>query len=309
MCVAQNSKIIGATMGKILYFNINYKCNNNCIFCFSHNVGTTRKDMSIDNIKKTIENTTITPNDLIVINGGEPCVYPDFDNLLEYISRLNCQCNIYTNGTLLMHSKIPISNSNILFVIPVHGSQITHNFIAGRTDSYTETIQSLIFLQKHNIRYALKFIISKEMIFENFNISQFIKEYSFNPEVIYLARMNTTIKSTANKYTAPNNIEVVEFLNYNASILKSKYLLKYLDFAPCMISEIHFIHSKPTELETHKFYFNDSEYTMQNRNYYKERLTFDRCTNCMYNNICDYLSDSYYILSQYCTNELHLKLE
>lgn len=130
-------------MNRILYFNIDYRCNNACVFCFSHNVGNGRADIQFDSFKKILEEIKADNRDLIIINGGEPTIHPQFSNFVSYIGEQCLPCRIYSNGTRINSDTYPTAFDNIRFIIPIHGEKEVHDFITGRNGAFNDTLASL----------------------------------------------------------------------------------------------------------------------------------------------------------------------
>ena len=98
------SKIRDYGMKNIFYFNITYGCNSNCIFCYSHNTchnNTSHNEMTADVFKKYIEERNVSEHDRIIINGGEPLLHTQIEEILHLLNSYNCEVLIYTNGRLL----------------------------------------------------------------------------------------------------------------------------------------------------------------------------------------------------------------
>lgn len=282
-------------MNRILYFNIDYRCNNKCVFCFSHNVGTNRGDISLDRFIEILKNAKADNGDLIVINGGEPFLHENINQMMYYVLENGLRCNIYTNGTLLNGLELNLRSNNITFVIPVHGYEKTHDVLTARAGAYTQTLESLFFLEHHSFRYSLKFILSKELISSGFDISNFIATNQLHPVKLYIARMNSTIRSMENNYSLPQDEQLIHYIEAQQS--KLDLAVGYLDFPPCYLRGID-IQVDIDKLDEWDFYFNDCTITMQKRDYAKERLNNAACKCCNYNSLCNHLSSTYYILGQ-----------
>ena len=86
--------------------NLNYKCNADCIYCFSHKAktyfNTKIKDVPVYEIMKdAIKKKLILRNCEIHLGGGEPALNYEFEDLIELF--LNNDCNnlkIYTSGII-----------------------------------------------------------------------------------------------------------------------------------------------------------------------------------------------------------------
>lgn len=285
-------------MKRVIYFNVNYICNNRCLFCFSSSTSGGDRKGCISHQEMLRRIKAIEPNsdDLIVINGGEPTLHPQFYELL--ISLMNCnnaRIVVYTNAISLDVTQLV--NSEVTFVIPIHGSASVHNEITQNPTSYDSTMACIQELQNANYQYSLKFIINEEMIFKGFNIKEFLIENRLSPSEVILARMNETKTSRKNCYAVPQPLDVKRYFNYQVQVLKNFTALKILDIPPCFVDELSA--SKPINVFQNKpqFYFNDEDHVMEKRDYYKQVKIGDHCRGCVYEELCDLMSESYLTLA------------
>lgn len=278
------------------------------MFCFSHNVGNMAREIPIKKIIQLIDSISLLKDDIVVVNGGEPSLHSEFDCLLKYIKSFPCVCKIYTNGRRLSKIGNQLSD-NICFIIPIHGNKLTHNLLTRAEGAFEETIASLLWLNKNKIKYNLKFIISKEMIQDNFDILNFLEYYKLCPQEIYLSRMNVTIKSNKNQYSIPSFKDEYKYLkNQFESLNKEDFKIKFLDFPPCYFNYLYAKYNLVTTEES-IFFYNDYKYFMEKRIYKKMRLHTSKCNYCEHIDVCDFLSNSYYLFEYKGNSIIELELE
>jgi MoaA/NifB/PqqE/SkfB family radical SAM enzyme len=257
-------------------------------------VGDKRRELYLKEFNSLLKKINVTDKDIIVINGGEPSIHSEFKEWLYALSGYPCNCKIYTNGRKLNNLEGNIGN-NIEFIIPIHGTEIVHDSQTRVKGAFRETVISLRYLQNKNINYGLKFIISNEMMLEEFDIAEFLNHYSLLPQEIYIARMNSTIKSKQNKYTMPSKHEEKSYLNGQLKILSMlNYKLKILDFPPCYL-ENSVVMCDDKIFDDVSFVFNDYKHFMEERVYKKERWK-ENCDDCLYNNLCNEICQTYYVI-------------
>lgn len=285
-------------MNRIFYYNITYRCNLNCVFCFSNSTCLNGKSMKVATIINSLHNLNPDEDDLIVLNGGEPSFHPEFyDLLLALQSEYQSDIAIYSNGCILNVSKLKVNNStNTFFVIPIHGNERMHDKITQVNGAFQHSISNIKLLNQIGYRYKIKFIVNGMMILENFNIAEFIDNQQLNPEEIIIARLNGTTKSKKNNVIVPANQELVKYIQEQIKRLNSQYKIKLLDFPPCYIIGYSL---KMTDAKTPVFYFNDINNAMDIRSYYKEIMIGSNCTDCNYRKICKTMEGSYLTLSIY----------
>lgn len=285
-------------MNRIFYYNITYRCNLNCVFCFSNSTCSNGKNMDVATITDNLHNLKPDEGDLIVLNGGEPSIHPYFyDLLLTLQSEYQSNLAIYSNGSILNITKLKaIKSTNTFFVIPIHGNEEMHDKITQLTGSFQHSLSNIKSLNHIKYRYKIKFIVNELMVSGNFNISDFIIDQQLNPEEIIIARLNSTTKSKKNHVILPTNKELVKYIQKQIKQLYGNFKIKLLDFPPCYITDFSL---QTTTIETPVFYFNDISNVMDIRSYYKEIMIGSKCADCVYRKICKIMENSYLTLSFY----------
>jgi len=294
-------------MNRIFYYNITYRCNQNCVFCFSNSTCSDGKNMDVASIIDNLHKFKPDKEDLIVLNGGEPSVHPLFYDLLHTLqSRYQSELAIYSNGSMLNISELKeIRLTNTFFVIPIHGNEALHDRITQTPGSFQHSLSNIKSLSQIGCRYKIKFIVNDLMISENFNISDFLVGQNLCPEEIIIARLNGTAKSKKNNVILPTNNGLVNYLQEQLRQLHSNHKIKLLDFPPCYINECSL---RATPIDIPVFYFNDASNSMEIRPYYKEIPIGLECSDCANSKICKTMKNSYLTLSLY-GDELLLERE
>ena len=296
-------------MKDIFYFNVNYKCNNMCRFCFSHNVGSERGEMTLSSIENVLN--MCSENDLVVINGGEPSLHEQLNEIIESILSRNLYCNVYTNGRRLSEFNFrQDSIERLRFIIPIHGDREIHDYITQVDGSYDETLKSLKYING-KYTYNIKFIVNKEMIYKNFNVYNFLTNNDLKPDEVVLARLNRTRKSKINKYEIPNHSDEKEYIKRCMNELHQFYNICILDYPMCFIEKKWQRKINQNELKKYgQFVYSDDKICAKKRKYLKQKLVFPECYKCDYIKLCNYLSESYDVIKlKKKTSELVLELE
>lgn len=288
--------IYGDDMNRVFYFNIIYRCNINCKFCFSNSTSNNGSIMDSKQIINSIINKQLDKDDLIVINGGEPAVHKELYSILHELIRITeAEIAVYSNGSMLDVLKLPKSDK-LFFVIPIHGFEASHDGITQMSGSYKKTFNVISLLDIRGFRYRLKFIINKNMVEEKFDIRDFLEKNHMQPEEIIIARLNETNKSRINHVLLPTTTELSIFLNIQVANLNNSYKVKLLDIPPCYIGNILDINSNAN---IPIFYFNDFQNLMKVHDYYKEVMIGSGCKKCRFYSECKVMKHTYLTLQVY----------
>ncbi len=99
--------------------HITERCNYQCKYCFAH-FGK-QKDLSVDNWKKIIDNLAQSGKvSAINFAGGEPLLYKNFIELVDYAKNYGFKLSLISNGYFLLNEKLTpdklLKNLNMLGV-------------------------------------------------------------------------------------------------------------------------------------------------------------------------------------------------
>lgn len=145
----------------VINLHILESCNYRCKYCFAH-FGS-KKILSLDEWKRIIDNISSSIDvKRFNIAGGEPLLYPNIDELIQYIKLKGIEVSIITNGVLLSESFIK-KHEGILDTIGIS------------MDSLSEEVLLELGCKTSNGKF-----LTKEMFF---NIAKSIKQHGMELKV------------------------------------------------------------------------------------------------------------------------------
>ena len=279
----------------VYYFNINYYCNNDCIYCFSSSTGKERRQIPYQKLESFFQKSGLGDTDLIVLNGGEPSIHPDFYHILRLAyEETAAHVVTYTNGRQLDLQRIPASD-RLRFVIPIHGSEFIHDDIAQRKGAFADTLLTLKRLENANSNYAIKFIVNDDMVRMNFQMTEFLTSHGLHPREIMIARLNATKKSRLHGVKIVGRKALKAYLSEQEKMLQGGTTVKYIDIPPCLIRSCSKL-VKPVRPDP-CFYFSDDRFWMEKRSYYKQVQIGSDCMRCDQQEICQTMQRSYWTIA------------
>lgn len=83
---------------KIAWLTTNRTCNNNCKWCYARSKLKNLTTMNFDKAKALVDELQRLEVKRIILIGGEPTIYPNFIELIQYIREKNIRVSIATNG-------------------------------------------------------------------------------------------------------------------------------------------------------------------------------------------------------------------
>jgi MoaA/NifB/PqqE/SkfB family radical SAM enzyme len=175
-------------MKSAINFHLTDLCNSHCKHCF---VKKENNQLNIDQLKKIVDmvcyHNIISDFKIDKINlaGGEPMLYKDILELINYISLKNIQCSIITNGTLLTKKFIDSVVGKLYMIgISIDGITDETNKNLGRK-SIEDIVEICKFIKEKEIKLKINVCVSRQNINENFYV--FLKK--INPNRIKLLQM------------------------------------------------------------------------------------------------------------------------
>ena len=149
-------------MATIAQWDINNECNLNCKHCRVSEKNDNEK-LSLKEAKSLLAECWYNGITMLNLSGGEPFLREDIFEILDYAEKFE-DIVITTNGTLLNEEKCKKLSTykNIKLSISLDGLEETHDKFRRKKGAFKKVIDILPVLNKNNIKYAIKYTLSKE---------------------------------------------------------------------------------------------------------------------------------------------------
>ena len=124
------------------------RCNLRCEMCSQYGENFKEKacpDLPVYEWKKFFDTISdVNPKPKIILMGGEPFLYKDIDEVINYLNQNNFGIQIVTNGVLLDKHMDTISKcNNITITFSIDGLEKTHDKIRGISGTYAKAIDNI----------------------------------------------------------------------------------------------------------------------------------------------------------------------
>ncbi|MGQ9719541.1 MAG: radical SAM/SPASM domain-containing protein, partial [Nitrososphaerales archaeon] len=142
---------------------ITSRCNLNCVHCFSSIEEGTWHELSVSELESIFDQLERIGVLEVRINGGEPLLHPDIDEILLNLKEKRFRKVILTNGTLLDEKMITLlKESETIPTVSLDNSKASeHDNFRGVRGSFESTIEALKLLQKSGIQYGINCCLNK----------------------------------------------------------------------------------------------------------------------------------------------------
>ena len=175
-----------------IIWEITNKCNLQCKHCYNADV---YKDsewdhLSLQDAKRVVDKLSDTKYEVITFLGGEPLLYPDLPELIQYVVSKKIKASVITNGTLLdekMQERL-LQSSPIMISISIDGITAEVNDAIRGQGTFDRILSNLASLQKKVYDQNSSTIINLGFVITQKNIHQIpdIPEWAYGLGVKYI---------------------------------------------------------------------------------------------------------------------------
>lgn len=145
--------------------DLTYRCNNNCIHCWSKNPEDDKKskqELSFAEIKDIVDQAVKMGCNQWGISGGEPMLRPDFLEILDYINSKSVFYSLNTNGTLITPKIARHLKKRGAKIVALYGAtDKVHDRITRNPGSFEATMRGLRYLKEAGAGFIVRIIPMK----------------------------------------------------------------------------------------------------------------------------------------------------
>lgn len=227
-----------------------------CVFCYSHNTKPSsmlHREISLDCFMEYLNRNVINATDHVILNGGEPTLHPQINEILEALKIIGCEIVIFSNGRLLSRINNSNLNDKFRFVVPIHGFEYIHDEVTRVKGSYRETINSLeqLISNSSSCLVDMKIIINKWILQSDKTFNKALETFEKVPynNAVHITSMASTIVSRK------HNLDTIKKSTsaYYTNLLVEHFVAKGIDvkiFDTC-IKDIKFSSKSNPQKYTH----------------------------------------------------------
>lgn len=127
--------------------SLTYRCNLMCSMCTQYGEGFKNfapKDLPVEEWENFFQSVAdVTPKPKMLLMGGEPLLYEDFDRLFDLTQKYGFNVQIVTNGVLLDKYLDRISKTDTTITISLDGLCSTHDKIRNKPGTFDKVMQNI----------------------------------------------------------------------------------------------------------------------------------------------------------------------
>lgn len=152
-----------------LFVEITNKCSLFCVHCSSEASNFSKNEIPFSRLTQLVDEGVPLGLKTFTISGGEPLLYPNIFDLIQYIKRKNIKVCLYTCGVIKDNDKVvPIRDEYISrlchlgvdkIIFSLHGStKYTHEKITQTKNSFDIVIDSIKKVARASIPFEVHFV-------------------------------------------------------------------------------------------------------------------------------------------------------
>lgn len=142
--------------------DLTYRCNNNCRHCWlriSPGSPERQRELTIDEIKKIVDEARKMGCQRWFISGGEPMLRHDFAEIFEYITRKSISYSLNTNGTLITPKIAQLLRRKGSKMVALYGATAdVHDHITQKQGSFEATMQGFAYLKEAGAGFIVQLV-------------------------------------------------------------------------------------------------------------------------------------------------------
>jgi len=153
-------------MGPVVAWNITQSCNLKCQHCYSSAVSSSKNELSLEQIKETIDQLAALKVPVILLSGGEPFMHPHLIDIITYIRDKGIRVSLSTNGTLITHDVAKqMKELGVSYIgISLDGLEALNDSFRGVSGAYAKSLKGIENCRAVGQKVGLRMTIHKENI-------------------------------------------------------------------------------------------------------------------------------------------------
>jgi MoaA/NifB/PqqE/SkfB family radical SAM enzyme len=144
------------------WFDLTYRCNNNCVHCWIRIPAGDKireEELSLNEIQIIADHARQAGCNKWFISGGEPMLRPDFSDIFDYLTRDNNSYHLNTNGTLITPGIAKLLTRRGTKLVAIYGAtEDVHDTITRNPGSFEACMRGFSYLKEAKAGFSVQII-------------------------------------------------------------------------------------------------------------------------------------------------------
>jgi len=146
--------------------DLTYRCNNSCRHCWlwlPPDAPQTQDELSLDEIRRIVDEARRMGCQAWAISGGEPMLRPDFAEILDYVTHKSVHYKLNTNGTLITPEIARLLTRPGNKMVALYGATAeVHDRVTRTPGSFEATMRGLTYLREAGAAFVVQLVPMRE---------------------------------------------------------------------------------------------------------------------------------------------------
>lgn len=152
---------------QVAILEVTRACTAACAFCYNPWRATpmeaeTKRTLSAEQWCATIDKLKKWGVRTLAFSGGEPLLSPHLFETATYAKALGFTNALLTNGTLVGESAEAVAQSFNVVQISLHGTQKTHDSLAGRAGTFNRALEGRVALMEYDVPVSAVTVVTRQ---------------------------------------------------------------------------------------------------------------------------------------------------
>lgn len=143
----------------VAYLLLTDKCNRRCRYCFV-DPSKKKKELNFKQWKKVIDVLVAKGCKMFCLMGGEPLIYPEIDQIVDYIKKKNVICDMTSNG-ILVRNKIATVKKLDGLMISLDGDRKATDANRGE-GAYQKALEAIKIARENGVTVRINSVLTKQ---------------------------------------------------------------------------------------------------------------------------------------------------
>lgn len=149
----------------VVSVSITSRCNLRCVYCYSKEDNRYAKDVPKEEIFKIIDTFCGLGTGVVMLQGGEPLLHKDLEQIIDYIKNKKIYCSVTTNS-LNLEKHIDALKKVDQIQLSIDGNKEITDRNRG-SGVYESLLEAMQICHENNIPFHLHIVVTKDSTYEN----------------------------------------------------------------------------------------------------------------------------------------------
>lgn len=183
---------------RVLQIHPTRRCNLRCLHCYSSSAPEERDALPVSLLRDAVVDARSEGYAVISFSGGEPVLYKQLPELLDYVHQCGLVTTVTSNGMLLDPARVATLKGRVdLLAISLDGMPDSHNRVRAHPRAFETMASRLEFIRQSGILFGFIFTLTQHNLDElewvaNFALEQGAKLLQIHP-LEEVGRASTTL--------------------------------------------------------------------------------------------------------------------